>query len=231
MKRKLMLSVYLISVFFALSAQVKIHKHITVEDGLVQSQVASILEDSSGYLWFGTFGGVSRWNGHDFKNYRTQDGLVGGRVVAMVQNKNGDIYFGIDGGGVNVFRKGKMDTISINQKFAGKSVTSLYLDKFNVLYIGTFGDGIYKYVIDAKSTEKQVVQLSTKGGLKSNNVWAIAEGRPGELLIGYDGGGLDIYKDGKITNYGTKVGLGGASAAHKARRRAPPRPPCRRKAR
>jgi len=209
MKRKLMLSVYLISVFFALSAQVKIHKHITVEDGLVQSQVASILEDSSGYLWFGTFGGVSRWNGHDFKNYRTQDGLVGGRVVAMVQNKNGDIYFGIDGGGVNVFRKGKMDTISINQKFAGKSVTSLYLDKFNVLYIGTFGDGIYKYVIDAKSTEKQVVQLSTKGGLKSNNVWAIAEGRPGELLIGYDGGGLDIFKDGKITNYGTKVGLAG----------------------
>lgn len=46
-------------------------------DGLPQSQVNSIVEDSNGYLWMATFGGgLARFDGQDFKVYTTLDGLL-----------------------------------------------------------------------------------------------------------------------------------------------------------
>ncbi|MCB0761173.1 MAG: hypothetical protein KDC12_06575, partial [Flavobacteriales bacterium] len=37
-------------------------------EGLVQSQVQCISQDSRGYLWCGTLGGVSQFNGREFSN-------------------------------------------------------------------------------------------------------------------------------------------------------------------
>ncbi|MCK5076103.1 MAG: hypothetical protein KAR38_06985, partial [Calditrichia bacterium] len=43
-----------------LLSQVVVHKHLHLEDGLVQSQIQAIYEDSRGYLWIGTMNGISR---------------------------------------------------------------------------------------------------------------------------------------------------------------------------
>jgi diguanylate cyclase (GGDEF)-like protein/PAS domain S-box-containing protein len=39
-------------------------------DGLAQNTVSNILEDSSGFMWFSTFEGLSRFDGYEFKNYK-----------------------------------------------------------------------------------------------------------------------------------------------------------------
>ncbi|MBK8340703.1 MAG: hypothetical protein IPK99_12235 [Flavobacteriales bacterium] len=46
----------------------------TTEDGLAQSQVRCIAQDAQGFLWFGTLGGVSRFDGHEFVNHALQGG-------------------------------------------------------------------------------------------------------------------------------------------------------------
>ncbi len=52
-------------------------RQYTVVDGLPQSQVNVILEDSNGYLWIGTQGGgLARFDGREFKVYTTRDGLL-----------------------------------------------------------------------------------------------------------------------------------------------------------
>jgi len=47
-------------------AQIKIHKSISTEDGLVSNKIFTMFEDSKGYLWFGTDNGLSRWDGVKF---------------------------------------------------------------------------------------------------------------------------------------------------------------------
>src|SRR5436190_82388 len=44
--------------------------HITTDQGLADNQVLSILQDRSGFLWFGTFNGLTRFDGVDSVVYR-----------------------------------------------------------------------------------------------------------------------------------------------------------------
>ena len=45
-------------------------------DGLAPGIVFSILQDREGYLWFGTGGGVNRYDSQSFTRFTTRDGLV-----------------------------------------------------------------------------------------------------------------------------------------------------------
>jgi ligand-binding sensor domain-containing protein len=47
-------------------------RHYTMEEGLPQNLVDCILQDSEGFMWFGTWGGLVRFDGYTFKIYRQQ---------------------------------------------------------------------------------------------------------------------------------------------------------------
>ena len=44
--------------------------HLTSEDGLSTDRVVTILQDNQGFMWFGTFDGLNRYDGYQFKVYR-----------------------------------------------------------------------------------------------------------------------------------------------------------------
>ena len=44
--------------------------HYTAKDGMADGLIASIIQDSSGFLWIGNENGLSRFDGHAFKVYR-----------------------------------------------------------------------------------------------------------------------------------------------------------------
>ncbi len=44
-----------------------VFEHITVDDGLPENSVRAILQDSSGFLWFGTMNGLVRYDGYELK--------------------------------------------------------------------------------------------------------------------------------------------------------------------
>ena len=43
---------------------------INLEDGLSQLCVNCIMQDNQGYMWFGTYNGLSRFDGYQFVNFR-----------------------------------------------------------------------------------------------------------------------------------------------------------------
>ena len=43
---------------------------IGVEDGLTQGTVTNIYQDTDGYLWLGTQGGLHRYDGYEFKVFK-----------------------------------------------------------------------------------------------------------------------------------------------------------------
>lgn len=66
--------------------QHSIHHYSSV-DGLSQNTVMAILQDADGFMWFGTWDGLNRFDGHDFKTYKP---AVSGSHIA--QNRVDYLY-------------------------------------------------------------------------------------------------------------------------------------------
>jgi signal transduction histidine kinase/ligand-binding sensor domain-containing protein/DNA-binding response OmpR family regulator len=80
-------------------------RHFNEKDGLVQSNILTIMEDNANSLWLGTTNGISRaWvqnNGNEvmqisFRNYDERDGLQGREFNenAALKTKKGELIFG-----------------------------------------------------------------------------------------------------------------------------------------
>jgi ligand-binding sensor domain-containing protein/signal transduction histidine kinase len=60
-----------LSAVLAVQAQPLIFTHLGLNEGLSQSSVYSLFQDSKGFLWVGTGDGLNRYDGYQFKTYRT----------------------------------------------------------------------------------------------------------------------------------------------------------------
>jgi len=54
----------------ALCASHYLIRHYSIEDGLSQNTVSCIIQDAQGYMWFGTWDGLNRYDGYSFVSYR-----------------------------------------------------------------------------------------------------------------------------------------------------------------
>jgi ligand-binding sensor domain-containing protein/two-component sensor histidine kinase len=66
----------------------------TPADGLAQSQVRCIAQDGKGFLWFGTLGGASRFDGLQFTNLALQEGLPDAQISALATTADGALWMG-----------------------------------------------------------------------------------------------------------------------------------------
>jgi ligand-binding sensor domain-containing protein len=63
-------------------------KHLDIASGLSNNSVASIYQDQNGYMWFGTFDGLNRYDGNDFKIYRhihTDPNSIQGNAISCIE--------------------------------------------------------------------------------------------------------------------------------------------------
>jgi ligand-binding sensor domain-containing protein len=68
---KLLLILLLINSYFIYCQTTNsFFERITTKEGLSQSTVNYIMQDKSGFMWFATYGGISRYDGYNFKVYR-----------------------------------------------------------------------------------------------------------------------------------------------------------------
>lgn len=71
-------------------------KTYTTAQGLSNNRVMNILQERSGALWLGTFDGISRYDGYEFKNYysdpKDTNSLASAQVSAMALDRNDDLW-------------------------------------------------------------------------------------------------------------------------------------------
>jgi ligand-binding sensor domain-containing protein/serine phosphatase RsbU (regulator of sigma subunit) len=74
----------------------------TVVDGLSQTTINIIFQDSRGFLWVGTQGGLSRYDGYNFKTYSPQlhrkNAISSNFITSIAEDKSGNIWVGTKNG-------------------------------------------------------------------------------------------------------------------------------------
>ncbi|TVR93257.1 MAG: hypothetical protein EA428_02480 [Spirochaetaceae bacterium] len=135
-----------------LGAQV-IFDHLSYRDGLVNSSISSILQDKDGFLWFGSQGGLHRYDGYDMMLFGSQPFDPASLSHQLVQT----LYYGPDGtiwigtyGGIN---KLDTETFSITKRLRHEYdnphslnndiVVSIAHDAAGQLWVGTL-DGLHR---------------------------------------------------------------------------------------
>ena len=141
--------------------------HLTIQDGLSQSTVTSIFQDSSGFLWFGTENGLNRYDGSIFKKYltsfRDSSSLTDPGVNAIVEDYKGNMWIGTYGG-INILNPNTERFTHIrpegtNLKVMNNNITSLYKDQDNCIWAGS-STGISKYrYIKKQNSQDSLVQV------------------------------------------------------------------------
>ena len=104
-------------------------QYLDVDQGMASSYVYSILEDKSGNLWFGTYGGgVSRYDGKSFTHFTEKEGLSNNSVWSILEDKSGNLWFSTESG-INMVKQEKLALIN---------------DKSNTVLFNTFekNDGL-----------------------------------------------------------------------------------------
>ncbi|MES2648390.1 MAG: two-component regulator propeller domain-containing protein [Bacteroidota bacterium] len=147
-------------------------KHYSTGDGLSQGTVYSMLQDSRGFMWIGTWDGLNRFDGYDFKTYKphiSDTGSIAGNYVnSIVEDKTGNIWVGTNEA-LNRFDPLKQQFTSFylpgNSEEKKAEYKIIYIDDQEQLWI-TFRKQLI-YVFDTK--DKRFASLDYTEGFVGYN--------------------------------------------------------------
>lgn len=117
-------------------------ENVKIMKGLSQNSVYCILQDSRGFMWFGTWDGLNKYDGYEFTIYNLRIGLSGQTVNDIHEDCDGILWIGTDGG-LNKFDRENNRLTSYRHDpdklngLASNNVTSIEEDRLGNLWIGT----------------------------------------------------------------------------------------------
>ncbi|MBW8049719.1 MAG: SpoIIE family protein phosphatase [Cytophagales bacterium] len=200
------------------NSNVDLFTNFTKNNGLTGNIVRTILEDHNGYIWFGTEGGLTRFNplqkpisSKSFYYITEKEGLIDNSVYTMIEDRRGKLWFGMFGGGVarydpdiSVNNSGAFTYFTERDGLASNRVVSMLEDHSGNIWIGTSGWGITMLSFrDTFRLMPEFIHITKKGscpitnkhdcvvGLSSNSVSCIVEDSVGNMWFGTEGGGIN----------------------------------------
>ena len=174
-------------------------KNITIEDGLSQSTVETIYQDSKGYIWIGTNDGLDRYNGYEFKHYKhdkyDKNSIANNYIVDIIEDKNGYIWVSTIGG-LSRINPDKDEIKNYYSKedsgnLSNSNLWQILCTKDNRLIASTI-DGLNVY---DKNKDKFTRILYKEGELPSQYIYSLEEDINGHIWVGTDNGLVELDKD------------------------------------
>ncbi len=121
----------------------KVTAQYATSEGLPNEAMTMIFEDSQGTLWFGGYGGVSRFENGKFINYTKADGLTGNYVRTIYEDSEGTLWIGTYDEGVSRFKDGKFVNFKEENGLYNSGVFAIEEDEAGFFWISS-NRGIYR---------------------------------------------------------------------------------------
>lgn len=180
-------------------------RNITIEEGLSQATVETMLQDENGYIWIGTNDGLNCYNGYKFKVYRQQkkneNSIVNNYIVDLEEDDKGNIWVGTINGVSKINHSTGTITNYLQDKNEGNlshyNIGDMIILKNGEILIGTIG-GLDIYNESTDSFEPFI----EKGKLTSEEIYSLDEDDNGDIWLGTTKGLNKIsYETKEVVQY------------------------------
>lgn len=187
-------------------------ENISIEEGLSDIHIFTMLQARSGMMWFGTSSGLNKYDGYRMTVYKhdkhDKSSLSDNFIKALHEDKKGTLWIGTRNGGLNRFNP-------ITDRFihyahdpndphslSYNSVNAIYEDPQGQLWVGTAGGGLHKF--NQMTGKFDHYRYQGEGASPNHNlVIVIAGDADNKLWIGTKEGGLHHFdpQTETFTNY------------------------------
>ena len=199
-------------------------EHIGLDDGLSQSNVLSILQDSTGLMWFGTENGLNSYNGYEFTQHRRERGnttkLRSDFVFDVAEDADSNLWIATNGGGLSMLdRKSGVFVTYLHDaadpgSLGSNIVRRVMVDRDGSIWAGTREAGLSR--LDRESGQFSHYRLTTTIG--SDSIFALLQDSTGTVWAGGDHGLSRVDVDtGEVTTYMNVAGDNSSLSAHSVR--------------
>lgn len=170
-------------------------RHPEVEErlGVKPAEIVHVFEDSHGVTWFCTKQGVARRSAGKIEKLAPW-GPKASAALRIYEDAKGNVWI-IRANGVFRAAAGGL------QLEAGMNARYIYNDRDGNLWVGTNGDGLYRF------KDRAVRMFTTADGLPNNVAMTVLATHDAAVWIGFNCGGLARFDGSRFQTYNEKNGL------------------------
>lgn len=181
---------------------------ISITDGMSNSNIKQIIQDSYGLIWMATEDGLNVYDGYKFKIFKNIPGnpksIQSNDIWAIREDKNGDIWVATEEG-VSKYLRAENHFINYETKDIAKAnfvtqsrIDYLFIDSKNTVWASTITNDFVKYNPKSDSWERPKILLSDSTNFDPTvrSAYPITEDREGTIWGGSFAYGL-VYFDSK----------------------------------
>ncbi len=177
--------------------------HFKTNEGLSQSNVLCILQDSRGFMWFGTREGLNMYDGYKFTVYKNdsknKNSISGNFISAIIQSHDGNIWIATWGGGLCKYNVEKDQFISY--KHDEKNSSSISSDHINTvaednegnIWAGTEDAGLNMLNTKTNQFVHYRHNKNNSGSLSDDYIRVAFQDSEHNFWIGTTNGGLNLF--------------------------------------
>lgn len=171
---------------------------ISCEQEFSTETITGILQDTKGFIWFGTYNGLHRYDGykctafiHDTEN---PDSISSNDLSCLCLDKEGVLWVGTYNKGLNRFHwETETFTHYLNiendpQSLSHNGISVIYEDQKGYLWIGTLEGGVNRFDKETGKFKRFQHDAGNHHSLSHNNVTSICQDYKGVLWIGTENG-------------------------------------------
>lgn len=163
------------------------------ENGLITGEANVVLQTRDGYLWIGSYGGLIRYDGKNFRNFSVEENdLDSSSIRALYETSDGRLFIGTNDVGVYLYEEGEFTAIPCEDGSGDfYSVRSFAESLDGTVYVGTTS-GL------ARVTDADGLKLCAVEESRNSIIYDLACDRDDVLWACSDNGMILLVKDGEV---------------------------------
>ncbi|HEX9513884.1 MAG TPA: two-component regulator propeller domain-containing protein [Puia sp.] len=192
-------------------------EHLDINAGLSQNNVLCVLQDSRGFLWFGTRDGLNKYDGYQITIYRndpkTRGSISNNFISDIIEDRQGSIWIATRGGGLNRYDREKDQFTAFMTEGAGSPgrdhqgrndqgggagripsdlLTSLAEDQVGNLWVGSEDQGLIYFEPGPGRFTQYINKRRNGQSLSSDYVRDVLVDSRQNVWVGTYGNGLNL---------------------------------------